>query len=208
LATAFHSACVSELLQHLKKNGSDAEGDCLAATCILKSYEILNGKNGTPVPVRIYAHNFDGELTKGATASSRRVLFHNQRLHNLRDCGLPQAEAWNYLREEITVVLECRRTVCIGDDFTWEGEGDLTDDMLANFMSYYLARIINFCFDAHPGHTLPEDRIMAWHALRSDLTTRRDNLPSTFNPFPTSAKAGNAFPSLWMLQPWHSKTTY
>jgi hypothetical protein len=55
LAAAFHSACVTELLQHLEKNGSDAEGDCLAATCLLRSYEILNGtdKDKPKVP-RMY----------------------------------------------------------------------------------------------------------------------------------------------------------
>jgi hypothetical protein len=58
----------------------------------------------------------------------------------------------------------------MGDNLTWEGEGTLTDDMLANLMSYYLARIINFCFDAEQSHTLPEDRVMAWRASRPDLS--------------------------------------
>lgn len=207
IATVFHSACVRKLLQHLEKNGSDAAGDCLAATCV-RSYEILNGKNGNHVSVRIHAH----ELTVDSQKEQRHILgaysFVISDSINLRDCGLPQAGAWNYLREEITVALECRRPVRMGDNFTWEGEGDLTDDMLANLMSYYLARIINFCFDAHRGQTLPEDRAIAWHTLRSDLTTWRDSLPSTFNPFSTVAKDGNAFPSLWMFQLWHSKTAH
>jgi len=45
----------------------------------------------------------------------------------------------------------------MGDNFTWKGEGDLTDEMLDNLMRHYLARIINFCFDAEQGHTSPED---------------------------------------------------
>lgn len=190
LASAFHSACVSELLQHLEKNGSDAEGDCLAATCLLRSYEILNVDSRKEQRHLLGAYSF---------VISDSI--------NLRDCGLPQAGAWNYLREEITVALECRRPVRMGDNFTWEGKGELTDDMLANLMSYHLARIINFCFAVHPVHTLPGNRVLAWHDLRSDLTTWRDSLPSTFNPFSIAAKPGNAFPSLWMLQPWHSKTT-
>jgi hypothetical protein len=48
----------------------------------------------------------------------------------------------------------------MGDNFTWEGEGDLTDDMLANLMIYYLAKIINSCFDIEIDHTVPEDRAM------------------------------------------------
>jgi hypothetical protein len=109
--------------------------------------------------------------------------------------------------KRFTVALECRRPVRTGDNFTWEGEGDLTDDMLANLMRYYLARIINFCFDIEIGHTVPEDRVMVWHGLRSDLATWLESSPSIFNPYSTATKARNVFPSIWMLRPWHSKTS-
>jgi hypothetical protein len=190
-AAAFHSSSVSELLQHLGGNGSDIEGDCLAATSLLRSYEILNGDS------RKEQRHFLGAYSFVISDSI-----------NLRDCGLPQAGAWNYLREEITVALECRRPVRMSDNFTWEGEEDLTDDMLANLMSYYLVRIINFCFDIEIDHTVPENRVMVWHGLRSDLTTWLESLHSTFNPYSTATKAGNVFPSMRMLQPWHSKTSY
>ena len=75
-ASAFHSSCVSELLQHLEKNGSDIEGDCLAATCLLRSYEILNGDSRKEQRHLLGAYSF---------VISDSI--------NLRDCGLPQAGA-------------------------------------------------------------------------------------------------------------------
>jgi hypothetical protein len=43
IATAFHAACVRELLDSLKHVKTESQGDYLAATCLLRSYEILNG---------------------------------------------------------------------------------------------------------------------------------------------------------------------
>jgi hypothetical protein len=50
LGHVFHGACVRDLLKVLNDvhpNSDiqgDVQGDCLSATCLLRSYEILNGK--------------------------------------------------------------------------------------------------------------------------------------------------------------------
>jgi hypothetical protein len=42
LATALHAACVGELLDSIEHENPESQGG-LAATCLLRSYEILNG---------------------------------------------------------------------------------------------------------------------------------------------------------------------
>lgn len=44
LAIAFHSACVTELLDSMATPDTSLRGSKLAATCLLRSYELINGK--------------------------------------------------------------------------------------------------------------------------------------------------------------------
>jgi hypothetical protein len=44
LVHVYHAACVGDLLEVLKDIHSKIQEDYLAATCLLRSYEILNGK--------------------------------------------------------------------------------------------------------------------------------------------------------------------
>jgi hypothetical protein len=43
LGPVYHAACVKDLLDEMDNIHSDLLGDYLAATCLLRSYEILNG---------------------------------------------------------------------------------------------------------------------------------------------------------------------
>jgi hypothetical protein len=43
LGHVYHAACVRDLLEVLNEVHSEMQGDYLAATCLLRSYEILNG---------------------------------------------------------------------------------------------------------------------------------------------------------------------
>lgn len=118
--------------------------------------------------------------------------------------GLAQAGTWNYLREEITMALELQRPVRMGNGFEFLPSMDMADDMWANYISYILARVINFCFDDNGSFDL-EDRGRIWQELIADVSAWRSNRPGSFDHFSTTAKDGNAFPSIWLLQPWHGK---
>jgi len=118
--------------------------------------------------------------------------------------GVLQAGAWNYLREEITVALQHRRPVRTGRIFeSHHLKENFGDDMVANAISYLLARILNYCFPLPSERTSHEEREAIWQSLSSDLTKWNTVRPQTFKPFSTAPKVGNAFPSLWMLKPWH-----
>jgi len=117
--------------------------------------------------------------------------------------GVLQAGAWNYLREEITVALQHRRPVRTGRIFESHLTETSGDDMVANHISYLLARIINFCFPLPSERTSHEERVVAWHSLQFELDAFKTALPHSFKPFSTAPRADNIFPSLWMLSPWH-----
>ncbi|KAM0820324.1 hypothetical protein AB5N19_06143 [Seiridium cardinale] len=128
---------------------------------------------------------------------------------------MAQAGFWNYLREEITVSLASapNRMVRIGKDLTQFRDTmvlpNIGDDMRANLVSYIVARALNlYCsirgteVEGGGPHWL-EEHLATWDALMADLTVWTDNLPATFHPFSVTPKPGNAFPSEWMLKPWH-----
>jgi hypothetical protein len=48
LASVYHAACVKDLLAEMDNIHSELQGDYLAVTCLLRSYEILNGIE--PIP--------------------------------------------------------------------------------------------------------------------------------------------------------------
>jgi hypothetical protein len=119
--------------------------------------------------------------------------------------GLLQAGAWNYLREEITVALECRRSVRIGKIFESYTADAIADDMQANRISYLLAQVINFSFPNISERTSQEERLSEWQRLRAELLIWKGGLSSDFEPYSTAQKSGNVFASLWMLRPWNGQ---
>lgn len=121
----------------------------------------------------------------------------------MNNSGLVQAGAWNYLREEITVALECRRPTRISIHLDFDPDLDYSDSNLANVVSYMLAKIINHCFgvSVRDGDSTPVQD--AWQSLSHDLKVWRKTLPASFIPYSTAPKPGSPFPSIWSLQPCH-----
>jgi hypothetical protein len=119
--------------------------------------------------------------------------------------GLAQSGAWNYLREEITMALELRRPVRLGSEFDYSPSDDRPDDIWAHSITYILARVVNFCFDTTIEMGSSERKV-TWEFLSTCVSNWRSNRPKSFNPFSATPKPGNAFPSIWLLQPWHGKS--
>jgi hypothetical protein len=176
------------------------QGDYLAATCLLRSYEILNGKTDW------CRCSWPWLIGSGDTRQQQHLLgaysFASSGHIDLNMRGLSQSGTWNYLREEITMALELRRPVRMGTEFEFIPSKYMEDDIWANYISYILATIINFCFGDMGGLAL-EDRNMTWQEWNADVSAWRSNRPRSFDPFSAAPKAGNAFPSVWLLQPCH-----
>jgi len=118
--------------------------------------------------------------------------------------GLLQAGAWNYLREEITVALECQRPVRINLHIDVTAAMSEPESMYANTVTYLLARVINHCFagDATGLGQFDDDE---WMELNENLNSWNENLPPSYKPYSRAPRAGNQFPSEWYLRPWHSE---
>lgn len=120
--------------------------------------------------------------------------------------GLLQAGAWNYLREEITVALECQRSVRLNIHLDTRSTVSGPDSIHANTMTYILARVINLCFGQDgSGQTLAFDED-SWAKLDAELKFWSGNLPSTYASYSRAPKTGNSFPSEWYIRPWHSES--
>lgn len=117
--------------------------------------------------------------------------------------GVLQAGAWNYLREEITVALECRRCTRINVRFGFDPSRDYSDSMRADAMSHMLARIINHCFQDSVRPSDGYERSLTWQSLFRELDQWKTNLPPSFEPFSEVVSSDGVFPSLWLLQGWH-----
>jgi len=101
------------------------------------------------------------------------------------------------------MALELRRPVRIGSGFAFVASGEMGDDMWANYMSYVLAKVVNFCFDDGFGGGNAGQRIEIWRKLQGEVEGWGEKRPESFYPFSTGAKEGNVFPSIWLLSPWH-----
>ena len=126
---------------------------------------------------------------------------------NFLQTGILQVGAWNYLREEITVALIQRRGVRMGGIFDGQIESHLEDILPSDIISYLLGKIINFSFTNTRQKSL-EERLDYWASLRSALEDWNRRLAPDYSPFSSAVVRGNPFPSVWMLQPCHSKCIF
>lgn len=123
----------------------------------------------------------------------------------MTSAGLLQAGAWNYLREEITVSLECRRPVRLTINLDIRTVGPQPESMHANTITYIVAQNINHCFNRGSTNQQEDSNHDEWTSLKGDLTYWKEGLPTSYEPYSRASKEGNVFPSAWYLRPWHSK---
>lgn len=124
---------------------------------------------------------------------------------DMNSSGLLQAGVWNYLREEITVALECRRPVRTSLQMEFDAGMKYSDSMQANIITHLLARIMNYCFKETGSNQMTNVEPLDWQSLRRELSSWESQLPPSFETYSTAEKPNNPFPSLWLFQPWHGQ---
>jgi len=121
----YHAARVGDLLGVLYEVHSEIQKDYLAATCLPRSYGVLNGK--------LISSCLKGLIVASDTWQQQHLLgaysFASSGIIHLNQRGLSQSGTWNYLREEITVALELGRPVRIGTGFKFMPSENMSDDM-------------------------------------------------------------------------------
>ena len=170
IAEAYHTRCLRFLISLSPADEAVQNGTALAATCLLRSYEILSEVEdpnrhlfgaSTLLPPQTPALN-DGSLRAGAF--------------------------WNYLREDITYSLihGCPLKIEVGRCL----DNAVTASNLSNAMTLLMARTINIYFnekeDPRDVQILKEDMMLCWHTHQPQ-------------PFAYYHKETDDFPTIKML---------
>ncbi|CAD0109406.1 unnamed protein product, partial [Aureobasidium uvarum] len=190
-STLYHNACIQGLLSGLGDFNSTLQEDYLVAACLLRSYEILRADSRQEQRHLLGAYRF---------SSTEEI--------DMTMTGLLQAGAWNYLREEITVALECQRPVRLNIHLDIPNTIIRSESMHANIITYILAHVINLCFSGDENRESLSFKQDDWIELNADLVFWRNNLPITYAAYSRGPISGSPFPSEWYLRPWHTEQYY
>ncbi|KAI1639291.1 hypothetical protein F4809DRAFT_158178 [Biscogniauxia mediterranea] len=184
VAESYHGQCI-RLLIDLDANDPRIErGVALAATCLLRSYEILDGEDDPNRHLR------------GAYSLASR--YHS--LPFQLSGGLPASGFWNYLREDITFSLfgHCRLKIDL-DSIPGVTHFPSDPDHL-NAISLVLGRIINAAIE-----TKTSINEATWENCLNLVINSYSGLPKHFRPYSRGAVMQlSTLPSVRMLRNCHA----
>ncbi|KAG5800140.1 hypothetical protein H9Q69_000858 [Fusarium xylarioides] len=184
VAEFYHHRCVQFLIALDAGDELIGRGVALAATCLLRSYEILDGDVDPNMHLR-------GAYSM---ASLHDVL------SGIPQAGLLGAGFWNYLREDITFSLfeECPLKMDLeSTPLTIQHSSD--QDYL-NSVTLVLGKIINMSFKQDTDGR-------QWDYMKEDLKSWRNSCPRHLKPYSRlqgETTTSHLFPAIWFLQPCHA----
>lgn len=171
VAEEYHAKCLQLLIKLSVSDEEVRNGTALAATCLLRSYEILSEAED---PNR---HLFGASTLLPSIPPS------------IADHSLLASGFWNYLREDITYSLihECPLKINV-ESFSGIS---MTRDDFANAMTLFLARAINLHFDG-------TNTVDAIQILREEFMTHY--MTHKPQPFASYTLDQDDFPTIKMLR--------
>ena len=124
--------------------------------------------------------------------------------------NLRQAAFWVYVRQclynacvfqmppNVDTTLSLK-PILLSDDYLSELRSETG---WANTITYLCAKVVHFSFTAEPYD--PRQRFESWQRLAHDVEQWSNNRPTSFDPLPCTAPAGdNLFPEIWFGADWH-----
>ncbi|KEF52445.1 uncharacterized protein A1O9_11686 [Exophiala aquamarina CBS 119918] len=185
LAESYHARCLRLLIRLQQSDQETSDGTALAATCLLRSYEILAGEWSGQVRAREVS--VTDQLEED---DPNRHLFGAFSLLPDLSSTLPSkplllAGLWNYLREDITFALINRYP--LKTNIGSVRIGVYRDDDYASQITLLLARVINKVF-----LDIEDDGV----TLRKELSEWRSSLP--FEPYHETSQ-DEGFPRILMI---------
>ncbi|KAI9753811.1 MAG: hypothetical protein M4579_004992 [Chaenotheca gracillima] len=184
LADFYYHECLTSMIPMLQDLEVATDGKLLAATVILRMYEMLGPTGNDP------QQHLIGSCALVELPS-----------HNETDDGLRQAAVWIYLRQDTQMAERHRRQTILDLNNCFFRGFDTTcptdDDMWANRMVWTHARVINYCFGPES-----ERSMNGWESLSAEVDRWRRLVPSSFTPLyydDHASEGGNPFPSIWLL---------
>lgn len=192
IASAYHTKCVRLLISLEGNDVLVTRGIALAATCLLRSYEILDGDADPNMHLRgAYSMaSITGMIAGegGEDDDSRELL---------------ESGFWNYLREDITFSLfeRCPLKMDLQAESMRLDPPCRRDEDYLNPITILLGRIINDAFSERPN----SERLMSYS---EELGAWFQKLPERLMPYAMGSKTSNAdlgLPTFWCLRPCHGK---
>lgn len=185
VAEFYHHRCVQFLIALDAGDELISRGVALTATCLLRSYEILDGDVDPNMHLR-------GAYSM---ASLHDVL------SGIPQAGLLGAGFWNYLREDITFSLfeECPLKMDL--ETTPLTIQHSSDQDYLNSITLILGKIINMSFKQNTDGR-------QWDCIKEDLKSWRNSCPRHMKPYSRlqgESATSHLFPAIWFLQPCHGE---
>ncbi|RKK46087.1 hypothetical protein BFJ66_g8732 [Fusarium oxysporum f. sp. cepae] len=184
VAEFYHHRCVQFLIALDAGDELISRGVALAATCLLRSYEILDGDVDPNMHLR-------GAYSM---ASLHDVL------SGIPQAGLLGAGFWNYLREDITFSLFEECPLKMNLESTPLMIQHTSDQDYLNSITLILGKIINISFKQDTDGR-------QWDYIKEDLKSWRNSCPRHMKPYSRlqgEITTSHLFPAIWFLQPCHA----
>ncbi|KAJ4011345.1 hypothetical protein NW752_007118 [Fusarium irregulare] len=180
IAESYHHSCVQLLIALREGDQLITRGVALAATCLLRSYEILDS-------------DVDPNMHLRGAYSMASV--HDVLSGNLR-AGLFGAGFWNYLREDITFSLFENCPLKMNLDSTPLSTQHESDEDYLNSVTLILGKSINIMYSQ-------DADVLRWEHITESLKEWRNACRVHMKPFSRESTSSHLFPLIWFLQPCH-----
>ncbi|KAF2169398.1 hypothetical protein M409DRAFT_52646 [Zasmidium cellare ATCC 36951] len=190
IADLFHQRCIVALIAALSHQVLAADGRVLAATVILRMFEMLRQTD-----------NRDPQHHLLGSCSLVELPTEEGNFHELR-----VAAFWVYLRQDVHMAERHQRCTLLNLNHSFVNiEGRLwlnnCDDNPANHVTCLFARTLNYCFASAAERDDHE-----FNALTNELDNWFGSLPPAYAPVfqgPNLIDRQTQFPVLWYLADWH-----
>lgn len=203
-----HTECVKHLISLEGDHELVRRGIALVATCLLRSYEILESKlhyrmiNVANIPNHCFSFlkcNLTGDTDPNVHLRGAYSMASLPRPPpDLNDAqGLAETGFWNYLREDITFSLHEHCPLKMDLEQYQHAYEYRTDEDYLNLLTIVLGRIINAAFG---------DRIIAsnWASSLESLCWCFERYPKHMFSFSrTAASKSSPLPVVWFTRPCH-----
>src|SRR6202022_4352898 len=163
VADAYHSECVSAMIPMLHDETGILDDSLLAATVLLRMYEIMKGMGGGDNQYHLWGAS--------SLVSIQKINVHTR---NLRHTAF-----WAFLRQDVTIALATNQPtkLDLGSCGVELEFSEVDDDIWPNRMTFLLAKTVNFCFG-------PVEKTMErWTAVKEEVELWKERSPASFKPF-------------------------
>ncbi|KAA8617327.1 C6 transcription factor [Pyrenophora tritici-repentis] len=205
-ADAAYQRCIAFLIEQINEDAASHDATLLCAIVILRFYEQLTVPSST------------GSDDEQHLAGCSAIIRSSQGNHYVDPSAptLHEAAFWVYVRQCLYNATIAQQPPDI--DFTLQlnpAPGEMRDahplgrlkleTAWANQMTWYLARVVNFCFDGKESQNEKAHKMQRWQELWSLVQGWMHDKPNSFNAvFESPASDQDSFCKIFFTADWHT----